>query len=191
MTLKQFISFIGALILTALAYGIIIFIYLVVTFSFAGETLSQKENREAFFFYSSVFVIITTIYIVYRRLKTNRKFSAIGIAIPILFAFYILFLTGQTYFENINYRQKFDKAKWTMSEMKPFKMAKTLVKDNTLIGQTKKQIIENLGVTTDTLKYEKADYLKYFTDKDTWELILRFKDDKVVDTYLYEEGLGI
>ena len=191
MTLKQFISFIGGLILTALAYGIIIFIYLVVTFSFAGETLSQKENREAFFFYSSVFVIITTIYIVYRRLKTNRKFSAIGIAIPILFAFYILFLTGQTYFENINYRQKFDKAKWTMSEMKPFKMAKTLVKDNTLIGQTKKQIIENLGVTTDTLKYEKADYLKYFTDKDTWELILRFKDDKVVDTYLYEEGLGI
>ena len=40
---------------------------------------------------------------IYRRFKTNRKFSAIGIVIPLLFAFYILFVTSQVYFHNLNY----------------------------------------------------------------------------------------
>ena len=191
MTLKQFISFLGGLILTGFAYGLIMYIFLVATFSFAGETLSNKENREAFFFYTSVFVMATTIYIVYRRLKTNRRFSAVGIAIPLLFAFYIFFVTGQVYFDNLSYHQTFDKSKWTKSEPKPFKMAKTMTKDKVLLGQTKQQVINKLGVTKDTFKNDKVDYLKYWTDKGTWELRLYFKNDKVSEAYLYEEGLGI
>lgn len=161
------------------------------TFSFAGEYLSEKENREAFFFYTSVFIIVLTLYVIYRRLKTNRKFSAVGIAIPLLFVFYILFVTGQVYFGNLNYRQKFDQTKWKQSESKPFKMAKTMTKDNVLIGQTKQQVFDKLGITKDTLKNDKVDYLKYWTDNGTWELRLYFKNDKVIDVYLYEEGLGI
>jgi hypothetical protein len=191
MTLKQFISFIGGLILTAIIYALILYVFVFATFSFAGETLSEKENREAFFFYTSVIVIITTIYIAYRQLKTNRKFFALGIAIPLLFAFYILGLTGQVYFSNLNYHQPFDKTKWRQSESKPFKMAKTMTKDKVLIGHTKQQVIDKLGVTKDTFKNDKIDYLKYWTDKGTWELRLYFKDDKVTEAYLYEEGLGI
>jgi hypothetical protein len=191
MTSKHFISFIGGLLLTALAYGLIMLIFLVATFSFAGETLSEKENREVFFFYTSAFVIATTIYIVYRRFKTNRKFSALGIAIPILFGCYIFVLTGQVYFDNLSYHQTFDQAKWTQSEPKPFKMAKTMIKDKVLIGQTKQQVINKLGATKDSFKNDKVDYLKYWTDKGTWELILYFKNDNVTEAYLYEEGLGI
>jgi energy-coupling factor transporter transmembrane protein EcfT len=191
MTLKQFISFIGGLILTAIIYALIMYVFMFATFSFAGETLSEKENRESFFFYTSIFIIVLTLYVVYRRLKTNRKFSVVGIAIPLLFAFYILFVTGQVYFGNLNYRQKFDQAKWKQSESKPFKMAKTMTKDNVLIGQTKQQVLDKLGITKDTLKNDKVDYLKYWTDNGTWELRLYFKNDKVVDAYLYEEGLGI
>ncbi|MDN3656630.1 hypothetical protein QWZ08_13380 [Ferruginibacter paludis] len=84
-------------------------------------------------------------------------------------------MTSQACFHNLNYRQKFDKEKWTRAESKPFKMAKTLVKDSILIGQSRKQIIEMLGSSTDTLQYEKNDNLQYFTDQDTWELIIRFK----------------
>ena len=80
MTLKQFISFIGGLILTAIIYALIMYVFVFATFSFGGETLGEKENREAFFFYTAVIVIVTTIYFVYKRLKTNRKFSALGIA---------------------------------------------------------------------------------------------------------------
>jgi hypothetical protein len=191
MTVKQFISFVGGLLLTAFAYGLIIYIFLVATFSFAGETLSDKENREACFFYTSVLVIATTIYIVYNRFKTNRKFSAVGIAIPLLFAFYIFFVTGQAYFDNLNYHQAFDQTKWTKSGAKPFKMAKTLTKDKVLIGQTKQQIINKLGGTNDNFINDKVDYLKYWTDKETWELRLYFKNGKLTEAYLYEEGLGI
>lgn len=191
MTLKQFISFIGGFILTAIIYAVIMYVFVFATFSFAGETLSEKENREAFFFYTSLCIIALTLYVIYRRLKTYRKFSAFGIAIPLLFAFYIFFVTGQVYFGNLNYRQKFDQAKWKQSESKPFKMAKTMTKDNILIGQTKQQIIDKLGVTKDTLKNEKVDYLKYWTDNGTWELRIYFKSEKVTEAYLYEEGLGI
>jgi small-conductance mechanosensitive channel len=191
MTLRQFQSFIGGLILTAIMYALIVYVCIFATFSFAGETLTERENREAFFFYTSVIVIVTTFYIVYRRLKTNRKFSAAGIAISILFAFYILGLTGQVYFSNLNDRQTFDQAKWRQSESKPFKMAKTMTKEKVLIGQTKQQVLDKLGVAKDTFKNDKIDYLKYWTDKGAWELRLYFKDDKVTEAYLYEEGLGI
>jgi predicted membrane protein len=191
MTLKNFISLLGGLVLTALAYGLIIYIFVFATFSFAGETLTEKENREAFFFYSTVLVIAVTFFISYRRFKTNRKFSAIGIAIPILFAFYIFCLTGQVYLENLNYHQTFDQKKWNQTEAKPFKMAKTMTKNKVLIGQTKEQVIAKLGTSKDTLKNDKVDYLKYWTDKGTWELRLYFKDNKVTEAYLYEEGLGI
>jgi hypothetical protein len=191
MTSKQFISFIGGLLLTAFSYGLLVLAFMFATFSFAGETLTSKENREAVFFYSAVSAIGLTLYFIYRRLKSQRKYSAIGIAVSLFFAFYILFETGQVYFDNLNYHQKFDKAKWTQSQSKPFKMAKTMTKDRVLIGQTKQQIIEKLGAETDTLKNEKADYFKYFTDNGTWELIIWFNEGKVVDAYLYEEGLGV
>lgn len=191
MTLKNFISFLGGLVLTSVAYGLIMYIFVFATFSFAGETLTEKENREACFFYSTVLVIAVTIFISYRRFKTKRKFSAIGIAIPVLFAFYIFSLTGQVYLENLNYYQTFDQKEWKQAEAKSFKMAKTMAKSKVLIGQTKEQIIAKLGATKDALENDKIDYLKYWTDKGTWELILYFKDNKVTETYLYEEGLGI
>jgi hypothetical protein len=191
MTLKHIIQLIRALLLTTFIYGLILYIYLIATFSFAGETLSQKENREAIFFYTSAIIIATTIYVIYKQFKINQKFVAIGIVLQLMFAFYILFLTGQVYFNNISSHQTFDRSKWIKSEAKPFKMAKTVAKNKTLIGLTKRQVISKLGQTKNFLKNDKVDYLKYWTDKDAWELCLYFKGDKVVEAYLYQEGLGI
>ena len=191
MTVKQFISFLGALVLTAFVYTFLLYVIVMSTFSFAGETLDAKENREAFFFYSSVFVVAATSYIIYQRSKANQKFSAVGIAIPLLFALYIMFVTGHTCFDNLNYHQAFDRTKWRQSEAKPFKMAKTITKDDDLIGQTRQQMINKFGLPKDSLKNNTADYFTYSTDKGTWEFRLYFKNDKVTEAYLYEEGLGI
>lgn len=191
MTLKQFISFLSGLIFTGLVYALIAYVIVFGTFSLAGQTLTEKENREAFFFYSAFVITTATIYIIVRRVKTNRKFSAIGISIPLLFAFYACIMLGQVYVNNLNYRQAFDKTEWAQSESKPFRMAKTLIKNKALIGQSKQQIIDNLGLTKDSLRNEKVDYLKYWTDNGTWQMRLYFKNDKVVDAYLYEEGLDL
>lgn len=191
MTLKQFISFIGGLTLTGLIYAVATYIAVFGTFSFSGETLTQKENREAFFFYLALFITVATIYVIVKRFKINHKFSATEICIPLLFALYACFMLGRVYFDNLNYHQEFDKTKWTKSNSKPFNMAKTLAKGNVLIGQTKQQIIDMLGTTKDAFKNDRVDYLKYWTDNGTWEFRLYFRNGKVVEAYLYEEGLGI
>lgn len=191
MTLKRLISFLGGLIFTGLIYALIVYIIVFATFSLAGQTLTEKENREAFFFYTIFFITVATTYIIVRRFKTNRKFSAVGICIPLLFALYAFFKLGQIYADNLNYRQTFDKTKWTESESKPFKMAKTLIKSKTLIGQSKQQVFDKLGTTKDSIKNEKVDFLRYWTDNGTWQIRLYFKNDRVIDAYLYEEGLDL
>jgi|GEM_PF-2245106 len=191
MTVKQFLSFLYGLVLTGLVYGVITYIIVFSTFSFAGERLTRKEGREAFFFYLTAIVTIATIYTIVRRLKTSRKFSAIGISIPLLVAIYACLNPGQTYFSNLNYHQKFDKIIWAKAISKPFKMAKTLANDKTLVGQTKLQVIEKLGVSHESFKNANVDYFKYLTNKETRELRIYFKNNKVREAYLYEEGLGI
>jgi hypothetical protein len=57
VALKQFISFIGGLALTGLVYAAIAYLLVFGTFSLAGETLTQKENREAFFFYKVLCIV--------------------------------------------------------------------------------------------------------------------------------------
>ena len=161
------------------------------TFSFAGERLIEKEGREAAFFYLAAGVTIATIYVFVRRLQTFRKFSAFGICIPLLLALYACFSFGQIYFSNLNYHQKFDRGIWLKASSKPFKMAKTLINGKTLVGQTKLQVIEKLGASQDTFKNEVIDYIKYPIDKGNWEFRIYFKNDKVDEAYLYEEGLGI
>lgn len=70
-------------------------------------------------------------------------------------------------------------------------MAKTLANDKTLVGQTKLQVIEKLGVSHESFKNANVDYFKYLTNKETRELRIDFKNNKVREAYLYEEGLGI
>ena len=70
-------------------------------------------------------------------------------------------------------------------------MAKTLIKRKTLIGQSKQQVFDKLGTTKDSIKNEKVDFLRYWTDNGTWQIRLYFKNDRVIDAYLYEEGLDL
>lgn len=191
LILNQFLSFAAGLLSTGFFYVLILYAFLLGTFSLAGETLSEKENRDALYFYATVVVIIITLFIAYRLYKSNRKLAAKGIAIASLYAFFILFMVGQNYFENFNYHQHFVESQWKQSVDKPFNMAKTMTKEKMLIGLTKQQALDKLGSPKDSLKNENIDYINYRTDKDSWELWLYFKNDKVTEAYLYKEGLGI
>lgn len=191
MNFKKIISFFGGLLITSLAYLLIMFAILYTTFSFAGETLTEKENRESFFFYTTIFVITVSIYIFYRFYKSNRKFAAFGIVIPILFAIYSAGLTGKDYFNNLNNYQTFDQTIWVNSKFKPFKMAKNLVNSKVLLGMTRQQIINKLGNTNDSLTNEKNELLRYWTDNGTWQLKIIFKNNIVSESFIFEEGLDL
>jgi hypothetical protein len=190
MSLKQFTSLVGGFILTGLIYLAITYILFFLTFSLAGQTLTEKENKEAFLFYTALATSMITIYLILRQLKTNKKFSAIGICVALFISFYGTFYLAKVYFENLNYYEEFNALKWTNSEHKPFKIAKTLTKKKTLLGLTKHQVIEKLGTTNETLKNNKFNFDQYWTDKGTWQLRLYYKEDKVIEAYLYEEGVN-
>lgn len=188
MTLDQIKSFFGGLLATGLAYlGILLFMFWG-GFSFGGQTLTEKENGDAGVFFLALLVVSITTYAVIRRFKTNRKFSATGICIPLVFGLYFFILTAQTYLSDLSYREPFDKTIWSAQEAKPFNMAKTLVKRNTLIGQSQQEIIKQLGTPIESGEENKRTLFKYATDNG-WEMRIYFKNDKVVETYLYEEGL--
>ncbi|SEW44148.1 hypothetical protein SAMN05428988_5711 [Chitinophaga sp. YR573] len=191
MTSKRIASFLGGLLCTGIIYGVLLYIAVMGTFSLSGERLTEKENREAFFFYTTLLITVITICIIYRLYRKGRKYSAVGISIPLLFALCICLQTGLVYAENLHYQQTFQKAIWTQSKLKPFSMAKTLVKSNMLIGKSMQHIIDQLGKgeeIEETGQNDNGVFFKFLTDDDSWNMYLYFKNDKVVDTYLYQEG---
>ncbi|MBX7227153.1 MAG: hypothetical protein K1X55_14050 [Chitinophagales bacterium] len=189
--MKNLLSFIYGFIITTAIYLILLFSFLFYKFTLCGEELSQKESREAIQLYATVFIVLFTIFILYKLIKANLLFSAYGISIPFVFAIYVLFITGKVYYNNIDYFEPYERDKWTNSKYKPFKMAKTLVNKKKLIGMPKRNILNLMGVPKDTFKGNNIDMITYFTDYNTWQLKLYFKDDTLVDAYLYQEGLNL
>ncbi len=171
-------------------YGIITFFLLIATFSLSSETLTEKENRETFFFLTAFIVTIVTIISAFKHFKNERKFSAIGISTASLISCYATMMLGLICFDNLNYYGKFDKRQWSQAEFKSFKMAKTLAKDDELIGLTKQQVIEKIGTTKEFLINPKCNLLEIPTDEN-WHLRVEFKNDTAIKAYLWQEGLGI
>jgi len=54
-------------------YGIITFFILMATFSLSSKTLTEKENRETFFFVTAFIVTIVTIISAFKRFKNGWK----------------------------------------------------------------------------------------------------------------------
>ncbi len=187
----QFASFLSGLILTSLIYAAILFLFVFATFSFSGETLSEKEARDAVCFYGTLTIVGITYFIMVKHFKNKNVYGAAGIFLPFLFAIYALTITGIIYFNNLNYFCAFDKARWQQQEWKPFNMAKTLVKRGGLIGRDKQDIITNLGTSDRVFDNGDVDYIFYPTDNCTWEMRLYFKDDKIEKAFLYQEGLSL
>ena len=70
-------------------------------------------------------------------------------------------------------------------------MAKTITKENELMGLTKQQIISKLGLPKKELKNENVDYMIYFTDKFYWRLKINFKNDTANEISLFQAGLHL
>lgn len=189
--IKHLLSFIGGLALTTLLYALIAFLILLGTFSLSGETLSQKEGREAFFFYTALVITATTIYFVCRFLRQRRKFTAAGVAVPLLAALYTVFTLGQVYIHHFNYRQSFTNTVWRQSKLKPFKMAKTLAKSDALIGLSRQAVVEKLGTASDSTKTPLLDVMRYRTDSSSWQMRVYFTKSKVSSVDIYQEGLNL
>ncbi len=188
---KQLVSFLAGMFCTGFIFCALIFIYFIATFSLAGQSLTEKENRDLFCFVSLLLIASTTLYIVILRVRNHKPFSGAGISVPLLFAIYGLIRLGIVNFENADYILRFEKMTWLEDGSKPFNMATTMAKKNLLIGKTRSQIIATLGEGESDFRDNGKGYIFYSTDKASWELRILFSDDKVKEAFLYEEGLSL
>lgn len=92
ITFIQIASFTAGAVLPSLIYGILAFLFVVTTFSFSGQKLSEKENTDAFVFFSIVIIVFATYYVMFKKYRSGKKFTAAGIAIAGLIPIYGLFI---------------------------------------------------------------------------------------------------
>lgn len=190
MTPKRILSFLVALNLTSFFYLIVAKGILFSTFSFASETLQEKENRDALFFFVALIVVLATIIIIVRLIKAGLKYSAYGMVLPILIGFYVSFKLGEIYVGNLSNVESFSRHKWVQEENKPFKMARTLVVNDELIGLTQQNLVQKLGMGKETLRRDNSVLLEYDTDRN-WTLRVEVINGIVVNAVLWQEGLDL
>lgn len=88
---------------------------------------------------------------------------------------------------------KFDRSDWATNVSQRFKMADDVVESQMLIGLTKQQAIDLLGLpyrdwdnTDHTIRFDIGERPTVGLDLDPDELVLDLKEGKVVKTYLHE-----
>ena len=185
--MKQPLSFISGLIIPLIFYAIGGYLLFAMTFSLSSQTLTERENEIALYFYCVLLGIILISFIAFRQFKLKRKPLSFGLAISTIPVIVILFKIGIIYFGQLNYYQPFDKTKWTNNELKPFNMAKTLAKKKTLIGLDRKEVISKLGYFKETARLD-GQTLIYYAEK-YWQFCIDLKKDTVIKVYLYYPGM--
>ena len=159
------------------------------TFNLAGgETLSVFDNRNITLFVVSLIVLTIAFYFFKKYYKKNRKFTAFGIIIIPL----TLVIAGTLYLTSSLKTTEFDKAIWTQNKVKPDDMAKTLVRQKSLLGLTRSQVKALLGQGSGEYGNENdARGSILYSVENGWTLSVIFHKDKVVETQMRQTFLGV
>jgi hypothetical protein len=183
---KQIIVF---LLLSVFIQVVTLILYWMVTFDFLGynELIHPEELNLKRFYVSLISTTISVIIYSILRLQKKKRESVAAIlpAIPFIM---MLFLSAI----NLNgsaYREKFDAKIFSHSGLKPVKMARQLLRDNSFVGLSKKKVTALLGQNfhSNDIYHEDEKHNKiitYNTDVKDVILVIELKNDKVVLVYL-------
>lgn len=154
-----------------------------------GETLQEIELQRNVVLTTTLLMVLTAGWIARDVLKNQKQNKARGIRVMALIC---LLVVAGNYVYNLTIPTSFDKTKWGQSEYKPFHMAATLVKRDTLIGLTVQKATELLGSDgrNSVDAYTGTGSFQYHVH-DGWTLIVIFKNGKVVETLLHQPYLGV
>ncbi len=190
MKTNPIISFLTGLIVSALIIGVVYVCFLLLNFDLAGgETLRQTENQNIQQLFISVALLLIAIFFARQYFKNGKQPIAYGIV-----AFLLLFVLATTFYlvKQNSYPTQFDKTIWAKSKRKPDDMAKSLVRQRTLIGLTRAQIKALLGEGAEEYgdsNTEGGSIL--YAVENGWTLSIIFKKDKVIETGLRQPYLGV
>ena len=140
---NPFISFLAGLVISALIIGVVGLCFFIMIFDLAGgETLTRIDNQNITQLIIAILLLLIAAIYSLRLVKSNKRYTAYGVMTPAL----IIFFAATFYFLDQNiYQTRFNKIVWERREVKPEGMAKTLVREKSLIGFTRMQVKEMLG----------------------------------------------
>ena len=185
MTKKQLISFLSGLLISGLISGFVYYLLFLETFDLFGiREITNPESIHAELFFTGLVMTILAAIVVIAALRSKEKYAAIGVGLPNLIGLFLVLKFGVIYFDKSNYYEKFDKEKWSSSEEKPLKMARGLVKEKVLVGQTKDEVIKILG-EGQIHRWDSTEYIRYWTEYWYCALGLTFENGKVKNASLW------
>jgi energy-coupling factor transporter transmembrane protein EcfT len=184
------LSFLAGLTVATLIIGVIYWCFLLLTFDLGGgETLNQIDNQQIGQLFISILLLFVAFFYAKKYFKTEKKFAGLGIiSLPLLIVFVLTFsIVSQSVLTT-----KFDKGIWEKSKWKPDDMAKSLVRQKSLIGFTRIQVKEMLGQGFEEYGDANSDRgsIIYLVNNG-WTLSVIFQKDKVVETQLRQPMLGV
>lgn len=176
-------AFLAGFIPTGLVLAVILLGIIFMTFNLGGgETLQELENHRTAMLIITLLLVLGAGWIARDFISNQKKYTAKGIRVMALLC---LLVVIANYVYNLTIPTEFDKVKWEQPGSKPFHMAATLVKRDTMIGLTLQEAKKLLGPGS----RESVDVntgngaLQYFVNND-WTLSVLFLNGKVVETRL-------
>jgi|JI10StandDraft_1071094.scaffolds.fasta_scaffold1310476_1 hypothetical protein len=179
----------AGLILPAILYAVLAFLMISASFTFVPQTFQEIERKETIAFYFVLLLLILAVIIIVKQYKLGRKSLSFGVSFSSLLLVYALFRLGSIYFPDIVFEKPFNKEEWNKSKLKPFAMAKTVFKQNKLVGLHRKEIIQKLGYDEETA-WNEGNTLLYSVENG-WVLLIDLKKDTAVRMEFRERGFDL
>ncbi len=186
MTKRKIISIISGLIISSIITGLVYYIYVIQTFEFLGSKwIVDPESEDSILFYTALSLFSVTVAAIILLVYNNKKYTAIGVGLPLLLSIWILFKVGTIYLDKSSYYEPFNKEIWSQSSSKPIKMVRDLIKKDELIGLTRKQAEDKLGNGDQRKSFHLSDNdLVYGTQNGYALLVLEIKESRVERAYI-------
>jgi len=166
----------SALILSVILLGIVYGVFMLLTFDLAGgETLQQVEGQTTGIYIIVLLIALLALSVTGLKKRISYLFVCIAVVSTVSFAGY-----------RISHYSRFDEKVWKMSERKPFAMAATLVRNDSLDGLTKNQVSEMLGNP-----YREFPAAVEYLVTNNWTLTIYFDKDIVNRCSLRLPFLGV
>jgi hypothetical protein len=171
----------------SLVYALVAIVAVLVTFTLSGIQFTEKETADATLFTLALFFALLTLWIARYFRRSGRPASAAGAATASLIAIVAFLLFGWHFFSDLR-GSSFEQGKWQRASFKPFGMAKTLMRDQKLVGLSRRELILKLGLGNEGNRDGKGDLFIYITDEDNWQLRFFLENERVKEVDLWQPG---
>lgn len=186
--LRKTSAFVICLVLMLVVYAFTLVILFQLSFDgFNGKDLLEADAENAREFYTFAALLVVSFILVWLLLRKRWQYAAAGLALPAFLGFALLSGLGPRYFTQFR-SMDFDPVVWQQGEPRPLLMARTLVKDDVLIGKTKAEVEQMLGPGWNSEMVDDDNILIWTVTK-TWHLRVIFVNDKAIRAYIWMPGM--